>query len=46
MRGSPFFRNKTTLQVDGYGAEELLTNLQPGATLLASKAYDRNARRD
>jgi transposase len=31
---------------DGTAAEELLTNVQPGATLLADKAYDSNAIRD
>ena len=31
---------------DGTTAEELLTNLKPGATLLADKAYDSNAIRD
>ena len=31
---------------DGTAAEELLTNLKPGATLLADKAYDSNAIRD
>ncbi len=28
---------------DGTAAEELLTNLKPGATLLADKAHDSNA---
>jgi transposase len=31
---------------DGTAAEELLTNLKPGATLLADKAYDSNAIRE
>jgi transposase len=31
---------------DGTAAEELLTNVKPGATLLADKAYDSNAIRD
>jgi transposase len=31
---------------DGTAAEELLTNMKPGATLLADKAYDSNAIRD
>ena len=31
---------------DGTAAEELLTNVKPGATMLADKAYDSNAIRD
>jgi transposase len=31
---------------DGTAAEKLLTNVKPGATLLADKAYDSNAIRD